>query len=398
MDDRLPRGIYYRPREVPPDFFRLATFNFVDGTAPRQAHDALVALFDVVADLKQGIIGDLQPTLPNDPLIRVDPADLEVTLGFGKRLFRARPGGPLAGPAPFNLPALGSAPFSRMKWRSTARPESAQTDFALAIHANSELAVARALVEISKAIIDKALPVQLICFFSGLHRDDGRSWIDFHDGLNNMRSGDERRLAIESVAEQPWLIGGSKMLFLKIEIDLEGWRRLSREQQEVLVGRNKLTGCPLVATRTDSGRLETRSAPGCPAVGGEIDRSNPAFIEIPNVPLGDLLQESHIIRSNRHRQGPESPGNNRIYRQGYEFVDSPPEGGLRVGLNFVSFQSDFKRVLDILGTPNWLGDANFGGIPSHPQVPAFDLMHVVAGGAFVIPPVGEPFPGASVFS
>jgi deferrochelatase/peroxidase EfeB len=398
MDDLLPRGIYYRPRQTPPDFFRLATFNFVEGTSRRAAHDALAELFQVIGDLRQGVIRDLRPTLPNDPLIKVDPGDLEVVLGFGKRLFRAREGDVLAAPAPFNLPDLGAGPFPRLRWRSTARRESAQTDFALALHGNSELTVARALVELSKAIDDKALPVRLVCFFAGLHRDDRRSWIDFHDGLNNMRSGDERRLAIETLSEQPWLVGGSKMLFLKIEIDLEGWRRLSRQQQEVLVGRNKLTGCPLVAAGIGPDGIETTSAAGCPAVGGEIDRSNPAFIEIPSVPLGDLLQESHVIRSNRHRQGPDNPGNNRIYRQGYEFVDSPPEGGLRVGLNFVSFQSDFKRVLDILRTPAWLGDANFGGIPSHPQVGAFDLMHLVAGGAFVVPPVGDPFPGASIFA
>lgn len=44
-----------------------------------------------------------------------------------------------------------------------------------------------------------------------------------------------------------------------------------------------------------------------------------------------------------------------------------------------------------------MGDVNFGGVDGDPNIPAFRLMNVVAGGLFAIPPVGGPFPGSSLF-
>jgi len=400
MADLLPQGVYFRPGQRPPPFFRLVTVNIDNGVTAAAARDAVAAAWAMFGELKQGRISDLSASEPNDPVIVENPAELEVTLLLGRRLFDPAAHVPaIAGPRPNDLPTLGPGPFPALPWGPTARPEAAQTDLAFMVNGGSELTVARAVVELEKVIQDQALPLHIVCFFSGLHRDDERSWIDFHDGLNNMRSGDERRLALEVTSERPWLIGGSKLLFLKVEIDLAGWRALSRAQQESLVGRKKLNGCPVVSVAVDAqGGLDVRGAAGCPANGGEIDRSNLDFITVPNPPTDRRVQVSHIHRSNRHRGPPSQDANNRIYRQGYEFIDSPPDGGVRAGLNFVSFQRHFGRVRDILQTPGWLGDANFGGEAGDPAVPDFPLMSIVAGGYFAVPPVADPFPGAVIFT
>jgi deferrochelatase/peroxidase EfeB len=162
--------------------------------------------------------------------------------------------------------------------------------------------------------------------------------------------------------------------------------------QEALVGRDKLSGCPLQRVAVAAGgALVPETVAGCPMT-GELPKGG-EFVTIP-VPAQDrLVLASHVHRANLTRGDPAEMSANRIFRQGYEFVDSPPEGGVRVGLNFVGFQNDFDRVRQILDTQNWLRDANFGGLAGDPAVPAFELMRIVAGGYFLVPPVGDPFPG-----
>ena len=41
--------------------------------------------------------------------------------------------------------------------------------------------------------------------------------------------------------------GGTYMAFLRLDVDLAAWRALSRAEQELAVGRDKLTGAALVA-------------------------------------------------------------------------------------------------------------------------------------------------------
>jgi deferrochelatase/peroxidase EfeB len=398
----LPAGIHFRSGESPPDHFRFLTFNFTPSATRAGARDALAAIWIMLGELRQGMVRDLASSRPDDPEIRVDAGELTYLFSFGPKLFD--PAGrqeALVDPAlrPDRLPALRPAPtgpFRSLRWSDTAQPQAAQTDFAIQLTGTGQLAVSRPIVEIQKLIDDAQLPVRMVCFYSGIHRDDRRSWIDFHDGINNMPS-DERRQAIEIAdSAHAWLNGGTTIAFLKIAIDLQGWRRLARDKQEALVGRDKLSGCPIERiTAGPDGALTLQRAP-CPP-NSEIDSSWPGEARDPPAP-GDLLATaSHIHRANLLRQPPATDAANRIYRQGYEFVDSPPDGGVRVGLNFVSFQRDPIALLNILRSAGWMGDANFGGIAGDPAVPAFPLMSLVAGGLFAVPPVDGPFPGHSLF-
>jgi Dyp-type peroxidase family len=402
VSDRLPRGIHFRSGERPPDHFRFVTFNFSPSATPHSARAALAEIWLLLKELGRGVVRDLQATRPEDPDLRLDPSGLTYMLCIGPKLFD--PAGrqtPLvdAGLRPDRMPALNpgpNGPFRALKWADPAQPLAAQTDFAIQLTGNTQLAVSRPIVEIQKLIDDGPLPVRLVSFFSGLHRDDQRSWIDFHDGINNMPS-DQRRRALEVVdAPQTWMEGGSTVAFLKIAIDLQNWRRLSREQQEALVGRDKLSGCPLERIATSDNGTLTLTRAGCP-LNAEIDSTWPETARNP-LPGQGLVTTSHIHRANLTRQPPDTDAARRIYRQGYEFVDSPPEGGVRVGLNFVSFQRDPELLLNILRSDQWMGDANFGGVVGDPAIPAFKLMSVVSGGFFVVPPEADPFPGSDIFA
>jgi deferrochelatase/peroxidase EfeB len=237
-------------------------------------------------------------------------------------------------------------------------------------------------------------------FYSGFQRDDGRSWIDFHDGISNMES-DKREGAITikpRPPEEKWIEGGTYLAFLRIAVDLTVWQKLNRQQQELLVGRDKLTGCPLVS-------LDSAGNPviktGCP-VTGRKDVSSPgneAFLEPENV-NEVVLKQSHVQRANHHQEPENQDFTLRIFRQGYEFLeplDSAP--GFRTGLNFVSFQDTPERLLRMLTSETWLGDTNFGGDPKN-QLPGMDkFLSLRAAAIFFVPPVVEDelFPGASIF-
>jgi deferrochelatase/peroxidase EfeB len=277
-----------------------------------------------------------------------------------------------------------------LRWDPAAEPSIGEADLAVQLIADSELAVNRAVVEVWKLIQDEALPLDLVGFYSGYAREDRRSWLGFHDCVSNMEP-DQRRVTIEvDGSDAPWMQGGTYMAFLRLAIDLAAWRNLRREHQELLVGRDKLTGCPLVQVAHGAyGELVPIPSRTCAA---DADYVNPPR------PSDPLLQASHIHRANMNRTGPDDADSNRIFRQGYEFLEPLPGGGFRAGLNFVSFQRRLSFLNNILMAQVWLGEVNFGG----PRVltaglASVPLLTVMTGGYYAVPPMGEPFPGADIF-
>ena len=405
--DRLQDGIYFRSGQRPGRCFRLLLLNVRSGATPDEARGAIGALWGVLQDLRRGIVRDLLPTRPSDPEIHTPEGELTCLLGFGARLFDQDLHVPRLvdpGARPWELVALrrhgAGAPFPSLPWVPEVEQKPGEADLAIQCIAETEMAANLAVVEAWKLVVDEHLPLDVVTFHDGFGRADGRSWIDFHDGINNMEAGEERRTAIETIiADPPWMEGGTYMGFFRLAVDLMGWRHLPREHQEILVGRDKLTGCPLQKVdREPDGSLVPVTPTGCPVSNAA---SGPSRSEDRDPPRqGDtLVQASHIHRSNLNRGRPDTDGNNRVFRQGYEFLEPLPGGELRLGLNFLSFQRDLKRLKSTLGLKGWLGDANFGG-PREPgpEEPApIELMSVIAGGYYAIPPKNEPFPGAEIF-
>ena len=180
--------------------------------------------------------------------------------------------------------------------------------------------------------------------------------------------------------------GGTYMAFLRLRVDLRAWRALDRGEQELVVGRDKLTGNPLVAVRRGA---RGRARP----VAGDGDRFDPAETGDP------LLESSHVHRANQNRGSSDAPAALRIFRQGYDFIDSLGPDGPALGLNFVSFQSDLQTLQHIMHLPGWLADVNFGGRaePEPGDPPSPRLISLLAGGLYAVPPRARPFPGAGLF-
>lgn len=411
MADRtLQEGIYYDQGERPARFFGLLLLRAAEDCDARQAGERLADLWELYQGLKDGRVPDLEPTT-----VPHDDDHLSVLVGFGPKAFalagasHARPGaldddnlfdGPRGGGGGPVLAGAG------LEYAPEVHANPASEEFCVQLIADTKLAVDRAIVETWKRLADAADPqtgssgLELTSFYLGFGRSDRRSWIDFHDGLSNIRS-EEREGAIaikQGLPEEDWCVGGTYLAFIRLAVDLPAWRKLSRREQELLVGRDKLSGCPITSLDA-AGRPVTD--PSCPVAGTQIweTPNDPKFAEPPAADDPAALA-SHVQRANHHLRPASRPGSRRIFRQGYEFLEwTEGAPGFRAGLNFVSFQDTSERVTQILTNVGWLGQVNFGG-DANTQPPGMEsLLSVYAAGVYLVPPRsdGDALPGASLF-
>lgn len=401
----LQEGIFYRKGTRPPRHFGVMFLRVTGGADAGQVGSMLARLWELYKELKKGMVRDL-------PGVDLRPGALKVLLGFGQNTFRlagARKTLPQAlGPRNSFLAATpgggnrllrgGGLLYEQGLVRNPATEE-----VMVQFLGSTPLAVTRPMVETWKLLRGAVHPdtgtsvFEISAFFMGFQREDARSWIDFHDGLSNPIKGDQRLQVIsvkdaDTSTEDAWTRGGTYMTYMRLPIDLRVWISLPRRDQELLVGRDKLTGCPL--HRVAAG--EPQAVAGCPLAGTTqvSDRGNEQFREPPDG-VDDLLLRSHVQRANHHRRDFDNPESLRIYRQGYEFAESVETGVPRVGLNFVAFHDTPSRIIEMLTRPEWLGGVNFGGDVGTLS----SLIRVAAAGVFLVPPVvpGEPFPGAGIF-
>jgi Dyp-type peroxidase family len=401
----LQEGIYAESGQRPPPYFCMMFLRIRrDATVDELVRD-LGGLWAMLQDLRRGRVRDL-------PDHAVSPDNMTVLLGLGVNVFdvagvQRKAPEPLALFGKFLSPRpTGGGPLlggSGLSYASDVKTNPATEDVMIQVIADTQFATSRAVVETWKALFDgesQGSCLALSAFFQGAQRTDSRSWIDFHDGISNLRS--DQRLGVivtkqSGVNEDRWTTGGTYAAFLRIEVDLSAFRRLPVSQQEGLVGRMKLSGCPIV----EQAPAGWRSAGGCPASGSNVaEPGNEEFLEPPNV-VDEAVLQSHVQRANHHRQPTTDPDSGRIYRQGYEFLEPADiSPGFRAGLNFVSFQDTPKRLFQILTTAGWLGSTNFGGDPHAPLPGMNSLLQARAGGIFVVPPTipGEIFPGESALA
>jgi Dyp-type peroxidase family len=405
----LQEGIYHAPGQAPGRAFGILFLRAAPGRSAGQVGEALRRLWGMYQDLKAGKVREL----PGHP---VPSGDLTVLVGYGPKAFQV-PGARRVLPQEFG-PAFrfrsarptGGGPLllgAGLHYDDDVRTNPATEELAVQLIAQTQLAVNRAIVETWRTLEEVTDPVSgespllLTSFYGGFQRDDGRSWLGFHDGVSNMKSS-ERYGAIaikpSGAAADAWTVGGTYLAFARLAVDLASWQRLSRQQQEQLVGRDKLTGCALVAAGAGSGYA---LQPGCPIAGSRevTERGNERFREAPE-PGDSHLRMSHIQRANHRQDAPASRNSLRIFRQGYEFLEPHDRApGFRAGLNFVSFQDTPERLFRLLTTPGWLGRTNFGGDEANPLPGTERLLTVRAAGVYLVPPRadGEYFPGSSIW-
>ena len=190
MPGQLQEGIYHAPGTRPGRCFGILFLRAARGLEARQVGAAFRALWAMYQGLKSGQVRDL----PGHP---VPTGNSTVLVGYGPNVF-GLPGVRRALPADFGGQALFRSPLptgggpvligSGLRYAADVRANLATEEIAVQLIAETELAVARGVVETWKALRDltdpttATAPLLLTAFFTGFQRDDGRSWMDFHDG------------------------------------------------------------------------------------------------------------------------------------------------------------------------------------------------------------------------
>jgi len=422
---KLQNGIYYHrdqsndsaansnPKN---DCFAIAFLRFAESLTSSETAECLRGLWELFRNLKKGLLNDL-------PGQSVPSGDLSVLLGYGPRFF-GLPGITKKIPRDlngkqFHEPISGEPILdgSGIRYSDSPRNLGISDHIVVQFISKSQLATYRSVVETWKYTVKTSNKcINFTTFYTGFQRDDGRSWLGFHDEVSNMKNSRERRRAIvidrvnnDLLHKDLWTAGGTYLAFIRTEMNFPVWENLERPDQEILIGRDKLSGIPLVGI-DKNGRPIRR--PDCPPF-SKVRSFDGRFHEHPNyykqpanyrIDRTDIdksvrmLSQSHIGRT-RHidRIKSDDPASRRIFRQGFEFIEpsnydsSKP---MRLGLNFVSFQNDPTRLLFILTDPNWLGNSNFAGTGEIPGMK--DFLTVQACGIFFVPPNEKPFPGVSM--
>lgn len=395
-------------------FLRTST-NYTD-----EVKKCIVGLWKMYDDLKNGYSYELQNC-------SFPPGGLTVLIAYGQRIFEL-PGITKKIPRDFKEKQfLPPRPLRFILSGSGLRYSDEIYDnvglsehIALQFISRTQLGAYRAIVETKKYLQNyKKRALKISKFYTGFQRDDGRSWLGFHDEVSNIKTAKQRldAIAIDSsnnnlLHRDFWTENGTYLVYLRIEIDLDVWNTIERSRQELIVGRDKLSGSPLVGVDKIGNPIINERSQSAYAVKGfnKSFHDHADYFKGPQLSdkirslldiraSSEILAQSHIGRT-RHIDNIESkyPVSRRLFRQGFEFLEpiyNHPSKVLRVGLNFVTFQNDPARLFFILTHPNWMGNANFGGTSNNRRMRK--LLSVLANGVFFVPPVEKPFPGVSLF-
>ena len=418
MIPAMQEGIYIGKGQTPGHSFSCVFLRRSNNSTAKHVGDSLTGLWSMYQYLKKGVTQDLES--------RIRPQNYNnftVLIGYSRNVFSddvKRKIPKLFRNWDFKCPEDNGGgelvEGSALRFdNSIFENHAVKDDIIIQFVGNNEFITNRAVTETWRFLHDPKNTdrnsLALTKSYTGFHGLDGRDWLGFYDGVSNLKKAERTKVVAisnnEAERDDQWTIGGSYMAFFRIKIDIKKWQKLSRFDQELIIGRDKLTGCPIIGVDKNGMPVKDSRCPvkgtfNVTEYGNAQFREHPSYGRQRNIPAGisdSVLRNSHIgsimeIDINR----PYRSLSARIYRQGYNFFeiyDKAP--GFRVGLNFISFQNNPDCILRMLkyGFSNEI--SRIGQNRSLPSIASFLSVH--SGGIFFVPPLyaKEPFPGASIF-
>lgn len=214
---------------------------------------------------------------------------------------------------------------------------------------------------------------------AGFQRIDGRNLLGFNDGVSNPNpgSGDKFDEVVWNTDNDEGTIlkDGTYMVFQKISHDLDQWRRLSSREQELWVGRNKLTGL-LLGTKENEDQSFINALKNDDRRAKEKlrtllhEQSDPERLWYDNDEFKNKVPAwSHVRKANPRQERILSGGKRLdrklIFRRGYPFMEQGTNNRFTSGLLFISFQRDIVNSFEFI-KKNWLNNTNFPTQGSRP--------------------------------
>lgn len=428
----LQEGIYYKKGHRAGKSLGIIFLRVNKSYKASQIGDRIFNIWKVCSDLKKGMLGDFRDLKITYPKLY---EDLTVMIGFSPGIFDLE-GAHRKKPLLFSEESSFRHPFNGggelisgsdlLYQQGINENPMAFDDVVIQFISESPFVTNQCVVEvwheISQAQKDENSEgaISISRYYDGFGRSDKRSLIGFHDGVSNLTELERKEIiAINQSQVKPednWTVEGTFMAFIRMYVDLRRWWDVERNLQEIMVGRDKATGCPIIGVDDTTGKNIVIK--GCPVLGTKevLDKGNEKYRNHPpygfqNLPpsLSDgQLKFSHIGQMRRiERQNVWKKEQYRIFRQGYEFLEKAnSHPGLTAGLNFICFQDNPTRLFKTLhNKPN----ANEASVMNNrwsnkkqinqTNLKFNDFFKVGSAGIFFVPPVrqGEKFPGASIF-
>ncbi len=207
----------------------------------------------------------------------------------------------------------------------------------------------------------------------GFQRLEGREPFGYADGVRNIPTGYRTEHVFvhqdgDEADEPEWADDGTYMAFMRIVQNRDAFAALADDaSRDAVIGR-----------RRDGSRADLEG----------VDAHDEPAEPVPNLPAS-----AHVRKA-----GPRGTHDDvQIFRRGLPFFEAV-EGNLRVGLNFVSFQSNLDKFDTVLN--DWMLSSNFpveGAGPDGLLDPARGLTTIESVGVYFVPSYDARFVGATMF-
>ena len=403
MENTPQDGIYFEKGSTPGNSFGIMFLSIVPGSSALEVGNSLSRLWKVVSDWRLQSTHDYSYDTTGAYMQK-----LSCLIAFGPGLFdlrgirRSKPKGFISSTSFLPPSKIGGGQIFKDSGifydESVVTNDLEGNEVAIQYVGDNDVQISTAIVETYRILAEESLtPTR---FYTGFRRPNERNWLGFHDGLSNVPRKYRKQVIFidDPNIENKWTNSGSYMSFMRIIINIQDWWRTSLRDQEIIIGREKLTGCPIKGVDRYGNIIRERTCP----IAGTRDVSEKGNEKYREQTLANYnyskLNLSHL-KTMQVANDSIQKNQIRVFRQGYEFLESEqPAPGFRVGLNFVSFQNDPANLFKIM--TDWKNKSS-KTVTYDETAPLLNrYIAVKCAGIFFVPPISyhEEFPGSTLFN